>query len=202
MKIIPLGVGSAFTMNDYQSNLIIEQNGKRLLIDAGTDIRFSLDKQGLSYKDIDAVYISHLHADHAGGVEYLAFTTCFDPTKEKLKMFGHSKVLLDGWNHTWSGGLLSLQCKVADLGGFFDTKPLQDNGSFMWEGIHFDIVQSVHNINGYSIVHSYGLMIHEATSTKKIFFTSDTQHNPNQIQDFYCKIIIGQDLLLMVQKPI
>ena len=44
MKIIPLGVGSAFTMDDYQTNLIIEQNGKRLLIDAGTDIRFSLKK--------------------------------------------------------------------------------------------------------------------------------------------------------------
>ena len=26
---------------------------------------------GLGYADIDAVYISHLHADHVGGLEWL-----------------------------------------------------------------------------------------------------------------------------------
>ncbi len=69
MKLTFLGSGSAFTMNNRQSNMILEDDGKILLIDCGTDIRHSLHQQDLSYKDIDAVYISHLHADHIGGME-------------------------------------------------------------------------------------------------------------------------------------
>jgi len=68
MKIIPIGTGSAFSLNNFQTNLIIENStGKRLLIDAGGDVRHALKKLDLSYKDIDAVYLSHLHGDHVGG---------------------------------------------------------------------------------------------------------------------------------------
>ena len=42
MRIGFAGTGSAFTMKNYQTNTLIEQNGKYLLIDAGMDIRFSL----------------------------------------------------------------------------------------------------------------------------------------------------------------
>jgi ribonuclease BN (tRNA processing enzyme) len=84
MKIVFLGVGSAFTLPsrlkesnnaipktiddcDWQSNVVVvSKSGKMLLIDCGGDIRFALWQQGLSYKDIDAVYVSHLHADHIG----------------------------------------------------------------------------------------------------------------------------------------
>ena len=48
MKIKILGAGSAFTMKGYQSNIVIEYNERNLLIDAGGDIRFALDAQGLS----------------------------------------------------------------------------------------------------------------------------------------------------------
>lgn len=187
MKLIPIGTGSAFTMDNYQTNLLIEHNGKRILIDAGGDVRFALKDQGLSYKDIDAVYLTHLHADHLGGVEYLAFTSYFDPQKgpQSIEMFGHQRILEDAWNASLRGGLRSVQGKVINLHDYFSVKPLSDNGSFFWEGIHFDIVQSVHIMDGYSIVPSYGLMIHIPESTKKIYYTADAQHNPNQIQDFY-----------------
>ena len=184
MKITPLGCGSAFTMKDFQSNLLIERNGKKLLIDAGTDIRFSLEKQGLSYKDIDALYITHLHADHIGGGEYLMFNSYFDPTKDKINLIGHKSVLDLAWK-SWEPGASSIQGKVMDLYDYWDVSPLRDNGSFFWEGIHFDIVQSVHIMNGYSIVPSFGLMIHHPDNMMKIYFTSDAQFNPNQIKDFY-----------------
>ena len=92
MKLIFLGSGSAFTMDNYQSNMILETETteveslslshkgvdvdvdlattrKRLLIDCGSDIRWSLAEQGLSYKDIQNIYISHLHPDHFSGLE-------------------------------------------------------------------------------------------------------------------------------------
>lgn len=71
MKLVFLGSGSAFTMQNRQSNMIIELNGRKLLIDVGSDIRFSLKLMGYNFKDIDEVYLSHLHADHIGGLEWL-----------------------------------------------------------------------------------------------------------------------------------
>jgi len=185
MKIIPVGVGAAFSMKNFQSNLLIENNGRNLLVDAGTDIRHSLAQQGKCYKDIHALYVTHLHADHIGGVEYLAFCSYFDPTKDKIKLYGHRDVISRAWDSVWSGGLASIQGKVIGLHDYFDVNYLEDNDSFIWEGAHFDIVQTVHIMNGYAIVPSFGLMIHEQCSTKKIYFTSDTQFNPNQIRDFY-----------------
>ncbi|MEC4984711.1 MAG: ribonuclease Z, partial [Oscillatoria sp. PMC 1076.18] len=62
MKLVFLGSGSAFTIggDNFQSNIIIEsENEKKLLVDCGSDLRFSLDALGLSYLDITDIYISH-----------------------------------------------------------------------------------------------------------------------------------------------
>jgi len=185
MKIKVLGAGSAFTMKGFQSNLLLEHNSKNLLIDAGGDIRFSLAKFGLGYKDIDALYLSHSHGDHCGGVENLAFTTYFDPSiTNRIRLFGNNKLLRDMWTHTLSGGLKSIQGKIVGLDDYFDVNMIPSNGQFLWEGIVFEIVQAVHIMNGYEIVPTYGLMI-TTPKGEKIYFTSDTQFNPNQIMDFY-----------------
>jgi len=60
---------------------------------------------------------------------------------------------------------------------------IRENGKFIWEGVEFHIVQSIHIIDEYSIVPSFGLMIHY--DGKKIYYTGDTQFAPNQILDFY-----------------
>lgn len=188
MKIKFLGTGSAFTLKNFQSNMVIEQNGKRLLLDAGGDIRFSLKDSGLSYKDIDAIYISHLHSDHCGGIETLAFCSYFDPAMKdrKIKLFGNGELLRKGWEDTWKGGLESYQGKLLNLNDYFDVNPVRPNTSFWWEGIQLDTVQAIHIMNGYSLVPSYGLMIkQEKTSPKTIFWTSDTQFCPAQLLDFY-----------------
>ena len=81
IKITFLGSGSAFTIGEsnFHSNLLIEdlKTSKKLLIDCGSDTRFSMQEVGLTFNDIDAVYISHIHADHTGGLEWLGFTRYF-----------------------------------------------------------------------------------------------------------------------------
>lgn len=83
-----LGVGAAFAGRELgQSNMLLESNGKRLLIDCGNRIQDMLeDHAGISKKElhqIDGVYISHVHADHVGGLEYLGFCTHFNPNCPK-----------------------------------------------------------------------------------------------------------------------
>jgi len=186
MKIKFVGTGSAFTMRNYQTNVLIENNGKHLLIDAGMDIRFSLDNMGLSYKDIDSLYITHLHADHIGGIEWLAFTTYFDPSvKDKITLIGNNELVRELWNSSLKGGLKSIQGKKTILSDYFDVQMIKKNGSFVWENIEFQIVQSVHIMDEYSIVPTFGLMITDPYYKKKIYYTGDTQFNPNQIMDFY-----------------
>src|SRR5687768_11001375 len=77
MKLTFIGIGSAFTLANFQSNMLLEDAGKRLLIDCGGDARHALAKAGLGAKDVDALYVSHLHADHVGGIEWLGFSRYF-----------------------------------------------------------------------------------------------------------------------------
>ncbi|MDI7744083.1 MBL fold metallo-hydrolase [Lysinibacillus fusiformis] len=74
MKICPLGVGGAFTKNNFHNNYIIELDEKFLLIDAGTTLRNSLPAAGYNYLSMNYVFISHLHSDHVGGLEELVLS--------------------------------------------------------------------------------------------------------------------------------
>lgn len=69
MRVIALGVGGAFTDRFYHTNYLVEIPGCRLLIDAGTTLRYSLPAAGYTAKDISAVALTHFHSDHVGGLE-------------------------------------------------------------------------------------------------------------------------------------
>src|SRR5438477_6012494 len=100
MKLLFLGTGSAFTLGyqNYHSNLLLEDDQKHhLLIDCGSDARFSLHEQGYSYQDIQDVYISHLHGDHSGGMEWLGFSTKFDEQCKKPTLHICETLVDDLW---------------------------------------------------------------------------------------------------------
>lgn len=99
MKLIPLGVGGAFTERFYHNNYIAEIGSMKLLIDAGTTLRESMKKAGYAYIDLDAVWISHLHFDHVGGLEELVMQRFWqfkdgEHTPIMTPIFVHQKVYL------------------------------------------------------------------------------------------------------------
>ena len=75
MKITIIGCGNAFSKINNNQSFMLEENGKKLIVDVGTRAWKSFDDFGINPSDIDAVYISHLHSDHCGGLEELAFST-------------------------------------------------------------------------------------------------------------------------------
>lgn len=220
MKMTFVGCGSAFNKKDGQSNVLVEsQSGKKLLIDCGS---YFWKDALVKPTDIDSVYISHLHADHVGGLEELAFCTYFTPNVERPKLFCNTNLMKELWEETLQGGLASIQGKVVTLTEYFDCHPVSNSDSFLWEGIKFTPIQTVHVMAAYHIKYSYGLMIQELSKStknietyevmrtgfdglmpvnkdvpvenKKVFFTADTQHCPNQIMDFYKEAdVIFQD---------
>ena len=178
MEIKILGAGSAFCLGNYQSNFIINIEGNNLLLDCGGDIRFSLKEQGMSYKDINAVYISHAHADHVGGLEYLAFSTMFDPSAKKPILFCEKQLLNEVWPNTLRGGLETIEGRLVTLADYFDIIEVPQNGGFIFEDVEFNLVQTVHVASKYRIVPSYGLMFINPNNKERIFWTSDTQFCP------------------------
>lgn len=194
-NIIALGTGSAFTLKNYQTNFLIQRKGKCLLIDCGGDIRFSLKNLQISVDDIDSVYVSHLHQDHIGGLEYLGFIRYFKKIgMEKNgqtpiplpKLFCEGNLSRELWSHSLSGGMSCLEGIDANLNTFFDLRPVQKNSYFIWEGIQFNIVQSVHVSSKYSLVDSFGLMFTDDYGVR-IFITTDCQFAPETSMKTYYK---------------
>lgn len=187
MKLVFIGSGSAFIPHEqnYQSNILLidEKTNKKLLMDCGSDARHALGDLGYSYQDINAVYISHLHADHVGGLEWLALSTKFNPSCQKPDLYANKEVMGNLWEHSLSGGMSTLQGVNANLETFFETHPIAENAGFLWENIHFQTVRTVHVVSGFTFMPSYGLLF--TLNGMRIFITTDTQFMPNQLVDFY-----------------
>ena len=186
LKIIFLGSGSAFTVGDgnYQSNLLLQKDDDTMLIDAGSDLRFSLYEQHLNYLDIRNIYISHLHADHIGGLEWLAINTFFDHTYEgKPTLFASEHIINDLWNNSLAGGLCTLQTERASLKTYFNVRSIKQHEQFSWSGVQFKLVQSVHVVNDNELVPCYGLLMDY--NKARIYFTADTQYTLKQLLDYY-----------------
>jgi ribonuclease BN (tRNA processing enzyme) len=186
MELIFLGTGSAFTVgaDNYNSNMLLHDSGnqRNLLIDCGSDARHSLHKQGYSFKDITDVYISHSHADHAGGLEWLGLSRRFNHF-EKPNLYANTDLIQKLWDETLRGGMKTLIHKEAELDSFFVTHPIASNKSFTWNHIEFQTIKTQHFMSANEFMPSYGLFF--KINSTKIFLTTDTQFTPESFQKYY-----------------
>lgn len=202
MKITFLGRGGAFSpISIGNSNLLLESDsGKKMFIDFGTTAPYIFrDEMGGNFQDIDAVYITHAHADHVGGLEFLAFHRLFLPKKEgesiiRPKFFAARELMKELWDNTLRGGLESLQGKIMNITDYFECYPISANKIFKWENLYFTPIQTVHVRSGYIIKHSYGLGIgREKNGKYDVYFTSDTQFDRGLVEYYNKANLILQD---------
>lgn len=186
MKVKFLGVGSAFTTADYyQSNMLLTaSNGKKMLLDCGTDIRFMLGEEGIDgpgfCEAIDAIYISHLHSDHIGGLEWVAFNTYFSPNATKPKLFAEERLIQELWSNSLKGGLGCVTGKCMELEDYFDCRPLDETVPFAWNDIRFALIRMPHILANCRNHNSYGLILNETENhAESVLITMDTQFCPH-----------------------
>jgi len=190
MKVKFIGVGDQFSSHDqYHSNMVITANsGAKILVDCGSDVKYSLIESKINPTDIDAVYISHLHADHIGGLEWLALSTYFDEEKKRLKLFCEEKLQSILWNNSLKGGLECLGNKCMDLSDYFDCHSVVEGGCFDWHGIQFQLVKMPHVMGGGCNIYSYGLLAVTANKKSSLFISTDTQFQPDLIESIAKKV--------------
>ncbi|MDO1527408.1 MBL fold metallo-hydrolase [Fulvimonas sp. R45] len=111
-----LGAGAAHAAELGSSAAVLERDGEPLLlIDCGPD---TLDRYRAAYGDLPrALYITHTHLDHVGGMERLFTRVWFDEAlRGRIRVFCHAALV------PW------LQARVADYPGV-----LAEGGANYWE---------------------------------------------------------------------
>jgi len=143
MKICPLGVGGAFTKNNYHNNYIIELDEKFLLIDAGTTLRNSLPAAGYDYLGIDYVFISHLHYDHVGGLEELVMSRFWQFANGQHSPLKTTIILHEKLASPLKGYLKnSLENQNRTVDDFCNFIILKDGDSFTIGHYHFSVIDT------------------------------------------------------------
>ncbi len=86
MKLIILGSGTCVpSLKRSAPGYYLEAENRKILIDCGSGTILQLEKLGKSYKDIDAVFITHPHPDHIAGLMPLIHALLATPLFKREK---------------------------------------------------------------------------------------------------------------------
>jgi ribonuclease BN (tRNA processing enzyme) len=174
-----LGVGAAHAVELGSSAVVLERDGEPLLlIDCGPD---TLDRYQAAYGGVPrAIFITHTHMDHVGGMERLFTRLWFDERlRGRTRVFAHAGLL------PW------LQMRVADYPG-----ALAEGGVNYWEAFHlvpctrgfwldglwFDVFATRHHVPGTS----FGLALDGSFA-----YTGDTRPIPEVLSE-----LVGESMLI------
>lgn len=199
MRIQFLGTGSFFNYN-YKNNsaLLSDNKGFNLLLDCGFTVPQCLEKLKLT-NSIKNIWISHIHSDHVGGLEEIAFRRMFQYSnnKEKINLYiqkNNEKLLMN-----YLGCTLNYCYKVED---FFNIISYDDSISI--DSNTFNILQVDHipNMKAYMIFNDKFIYTGDAVlpyykyhelfndqSIKYIFHEVDYNEIPNMVHTPLSKLI-------------
>jgi hydroxyacylglutathione hydrolase len=125
LEIQMLGTGNAFAKKYFNNNALLYYNHFTLLIDCGITAPlafYTLDKH---YNEIDGILITHLHGDHIGGIEELAYQM-FYVYKKKLRLYVPNDLIEPLWENSLKGGLYNGE-EGCNLHTYFNVIPLNEN---------------------------------------------------------------------------
>lgn len=192
LELFFVGVGSAFTKRNCQTNLLLIKGNDHLLVDCGTKCSQSFYDLGFPITGVENFLITHSHADHIGGLEEVALLGKY-MTKRKPTMIISETYQHILWDMSLRGGQAYNEENAGDILGFGDfwhvIRPVW-LGNFPREtfrvqlgSIDIIMMRTKHipdTSHGWqSSFWSCGLVIDE-----KVMFTSDTRFDRDLVENY------------------
>ncbi len=192
LELFFLGVGSAFTKRNFQTNLLIIKGDDHLLVDCGTKCPQAFFELGVPVTDVSNILITHSHADHIGGLEEVALLGRY-MTKRKPNIVINETYQHILWDMSLRGGSAFNEEDAGDILGFHDffeiTRPSwlhnypRESFSARIGKIDIKMMRTMHipdsSFNWQSSFWSCGIVIEN-----RVLFTSDTRYDPELIISF------------------
>ncbi len=157
MRIIPLGVGDAFTALHYSTCVAVEHDDALILIDCPHPIQKMMREAKLASgaaldpARVSAVILTHLHADHSSGLEGLGYWMFF-VQQRKLPLYLHADVLADLWHGHLAAGMTHLLPAVGaepiemSLESYFDVHLLREDAAVPLGPFSIECRRTIHHV--------------------------------------------------------
>lgn len=162
LKILPIASGSTGNC------MLVELDGRRIVIDLGVTAKMmqaSMNSNGYSWDDIDAVLITHTHSDHVKGLEvcirritapvYMSHTSKDILMLERataLTYFSRTEILPGLWvtairtSHDCPGSIgFKIETETSSLGYITDLGIIPENTMDLLSGSDCVVIESNHD---------------------------------------------------------
>lgn len=187
LSLFFVGTGNAFSKKFFQTNLLIVKGQAHLLVDCGTLCSYALASEyDFPISKINNLLLTHLHADHMGGVEEMVLLGKYmDNKKINLIIQDSFKKLL--WKNSLSGGIKYSDSGVMKFSDYFNQikpKLIQKKPFEIWEtdfdGINIKLFRTFH-VTEKPFMKRHSQFSQGIIIDNKILFTGDTQFNKSQL---------------------
>ena len=157
LRLIPLGVGEAFTAHHYTSCLALGADDEWMLIDCPHPVRKMLVEGStaagipLDLDRISAVAVTHLHADHCCGLEDFGFYSFF-ALGRRARLLMHPEVSARVWSGLLAGGMELSQAQPGtppvrkQLADYFELIDLDDAGPVTSGPFSIECRRTIHGV--------------------------------------------------------
>lgn len=173
MRILPLGVGDAFTARYYSTCVAVQAEGRWLLIDCPHPIRKMMAESPVTIDvaDIDAVALTHLHGDHVSGLEGFAFFKHF-VLRQRCRLLAHPEVA----GPLWDRHLAVAMEHLIDAEGapkpalrfedYFEHTPLSEQVAVQVGPFRIECRRTIHHVPTYAMrIHAGGVILGHSADT-------------------------------------
>lgn len=165
-----LGTGNAFAKNYYNNNGLLTDNNYTLLIDCGSSAPLAMRRLGKSFREVNATLITHIHTDHVGGLEELAFTLRQPSDDKKMTLLLPETLVQPLWDSLLKKGLHP-ENTATTLTDLFDIRPIKPRITYQLSpSIKLELIPTPH-IPGKD---SYSLLLNN-----DIFYSADMTFQPD-----------------------
>ncbi len=183
MQATFIGTGNAFSRRYGHTNALVEAGEIRMMIDFGHLAPIRLEKYNRNLAEITHVLISHVHSDHTGGLEELAFLSHFIHHRKPTLLLpqGLGEQL---WEHSLRGGLEWISDKSGEpLQGTLDTYFNRVDLGTDWHDLG-PICIRVFRTDHVPEKDSWGFIVRDTASGDQMIFGCDTRTlHPELLED-------------------